>query len=163
MSRKDAIRLEPAARPASEDPALVEISGLPRLAEAIRLLTEDGGAVPADSKLLEAAIRRLGMDDVKVEPEHVDALVALGTLERVMIGRTLHLVWRSDASDDRVHVPRTAGPITSDLTEDDLRFRLDIELDIEHERLLLYRVILILELVAGALLVRQALLWYLQG
>ena len=41
-----------------------------------------------------------------------------------------------------------------------MEFQLDLALDVERERLLLYRVVLVLELLAGALLVRQALLWY---
>jgi len=52
---------------------------------------------------------------------------------------------------------------TQELPADDVEFRLDVSLDIERERLLFYRVILVLELLAGALLVRQMLLWNFVG
>lgn len=51
-------------------------------------------------------------------------------------------------------------PPAHELSADELEFRLDVALDVERERLLFYRVVLVLEVLAAALLVRQILLWY---
>ena len=159
MTHAPKLRLEPDSGPIAPDAALAEINGLPRLAQLLRDLTAGGGAIPADSKYIEAALRARDLDAIAVRPEQIDALVALGAVARVMVGTTLHLVWEADAGERGGTVPATP----SVLNEEDLRFRLDIETDIEHERLLLYRVLLVLELLAGVLVARHFLLGYLQG
>jgi len=61
--------------------------------------------------------------------------------------------------------PSTEGgpsprPPADAISSDELEFRLDVALDVERERLLFYRVVLVLEVLAAALLIRQILLWY---
>lgn len=53
--------------------------------------------------------------------------------------------------------PETKAPVDPGVLEDQA-FRLRLELDMEHERLLLLRVFLVLELLGGLLLLRSWLL-----
>ncbi len=74
----------------------------------------------------------------------VDSLVNEGALDRVQIGRRGHLTRVGNAADDDV----------SELE----RFQLQVLLDIEMEKILLFRVAIVFELIVLALLLRSWLL-----
>jgi hypothetical protein len=78
----------------------------------------------------------------------VEALVSLGIIGRITSAGQTRLVWMRD---DDIGATSTLDPGIEE-------FRLDIALDLEHERRLLYRVTLIFELVLLIVIIRQIVL-----
>lgn len=121
-----------------------EIDQLVVLADRLGAQMPRGGSIPDSvdevARLLDA--------HVAVSARQVEALVALGIVGRITSAGQTRLVWMRD---DDIGATSTLDPGIEE-------FRLDIALDLEHERRLLYRVTLIFELVLLIVIIRQIVL-----
>ncbi len=124
-----------------------EIDQLVVLADRLGAAMPRGGSI-ADS--VDDVAQLLG-EHVTVSARQVEALVALGIVGRITSAGRTRLVWMRD---DDIGATSTLDP---DVEE----FRLDIALDLEHERRLLYRVTLIFELVLMIVIIRQIILGFI--
>lgn len=148
----------------------------PVLATLRELLREPGDLLPADDDIVVRQWPR----DAKVDPKQVPGLlrrlVALGVLRKVVLGREVHLCLAANtgavslpqASPDAT--PDGAGPAKSETHDDESSdaktaeqrlFQLQMIADVETERVLLFRVGIVLELLFLLTLLRQIVLWYL--
>lgn len=126
-----------------------EVDALARTAAALEMVLEPGVTVPDALDVVAARIAERG-HQVEVTARQVEALVALGVVGRVTSGGTTGLVWMRDGW--AAYVPPSAAD-SPELEE----FRLELGIDVERERLLLYRIALIFELIAAIIIVRQIL------
>lgn len=132
-------------------------------------LASSGALLPEDPEILAALGRCLGpgAPSVRDWALGVQRLLAQGVLERVIVGRCAHLCWsrRSEASlpsregpgDERE--PRSPDSASLEETSETSRdFELRVQLDVEKERLLLYRTSAAFALVVHFMLLRELLL-----
>lgn len=127
-----------------------ELAALADLARALGSAIVDG--VPDNPAQVAAMLDDGPGPRAEVTASRLHALVELGVLGRVTSGGTTRLVWTTDGQDTTTLVP--AEPAKPDTEE----FRLDLAIDVEHERLLLYRVAFAIELVGAIIIARQFLL-----
>jgi hypothetical protein len=121
-----------------------EIDQLSALADSLGAAMPRGGSI-ADS--VDEVSSLIG-EQMSVSARHLEALVALGIVGRITSAGQTRLVWMRD---DEIGATSTLDPGTEE-------FRLDIAIDLEHERRLLYRVTLIFELVMLIVIIRQIIL-----
>jgi len=76
--------------------------------------------------------------------ELVEDLVSNGSFDRIQIGSQQHLT-------------RRVRPVVG-MDHDKERFQLEISIDLEHEKQLLYRIVIVLELIVIGLILRQWIL-----
>lgn len=88
---------------------------------------------------------------VHILADSLDRLVALRYVRRVFIGSEPHLV----VGDRPVVQRRHSSDVGVFPSREDELFRLELASDIEHEKVILYRVVLVLEGLAALLLLRQ--------
>lgn len=147
----------------------------PIVAALRRLLPEPGDLLPADDQI----ILRLWPRDLEIDctqvPSLLDRLVVLGVLRRVIIGREAHLCLsrvpnRAKESGPAAATIQISAPSQSEATQEDPQeeknaehrlFQLQMTADVETERVLLFRVGIVLEFLGLLTLLRQILLWYL--
>jgi hypothetical protein len=124
----------------------------------LRRAEPDGAAAGMTAEELEAA-------DVHVSPSQIDALVALGILGRRVTGGAPRVVWLWDgAGEAQAEAPGQLAAVDAGGTEvaeaggdahESEEFLIDVAADQQHERLLMYRVILSFATVAAVLVVRE--------
>lgn len=154
------------------------------------LLPAPGDLLPEDPQIvMRQWPSGTGVDLAEV-PQRLQRLLALGLVRRVIIGRERHLCLdRGDASGPTLLEPAApsnpapASPTTkspapanpapanpapaapaavpTESSEEHRRFRTQLLADIETERVLLFRVGIVLELLGLLTLLRHILLWYL--
>jgi len=153
-----------------------EVDVLSEVVDRIRELSFDNSYLADDPATINAQLQERGLDNIQVGSRHIEALVALGVLGRVISGGRSHLAWMNDGvlkdppSQSLITVENSSlvdsdqdinKRSEKDIETNDL-FKLDVQLDMEHEKLLLYRSLIVVEGIAGLLLLRQMLLWYFQ-
>ncbi len=116
--------------------------------------------VLAELREVRAAIAEATGERSGVTQRQIDALVALGVLGVVSSGGIQQLVWMHDGVPSRPAPMHLVATETGTPGEDVDRevFRLDIAIDLETERLLLYRVSLVAIVVIGMIIARQLLI-----
>lgn len=132
-------------------------------------LASSGALLPEDPEILAALGRCFGAGAPSSRDWAlgIQRMLAQGVLERVIVGRCAHLCWsrRSEASvpsregpgDERE--PRSADSASLEGTSETPRdFELRVQLDVEKERLLLYRTSAAFALVVHFMLLRELLL-----
>jgi len=160
-----AIQGGPPPNPISEDP-----TGLPdsrpyrddRLLSALMAMgLADGGLLPNDSNLLVT----LWPGDAQPSACELDAAIvrlsATGALRPVVVGREMHLAagYAMAPSTNTQHgLSEVEGPDATDARAEQQLFELQVEVDVENERVLLYRILATLGAIGFALLARQTAL-----
>ncbi len=137
------------------------------------LLPQAGDLLPDDDAILLHLWPRDCVSDPKQVPILVRRLLALGYLRKVIVGREAHLCLAQDpalpqasaetAIQTESHeqsAPQIDAKQERDHAEQRL-FQLQMISDVETERVLLYRVAIVIELLALLTLLRQLLLYYL--
>jgi hypothetical protein len=155
---------EPGSGPASAaTPARL---GVPRdlaapYAALCEVLTQTQGLVPEDPSVLAKLwppgfAKSLGLGTLEAD---IERLVHLGFVRRVFIGTEPHLLLPAAPGPD---LAKRAEPApTAAASEDPERqvFELQVRVDTETERVLLYRVLLIVLVIGGFVAAREWLLW----
>lgn len=134
------------------------------------MILTDADMLPADPSLLRA-IWPAGTvpPDTRALGQSLRRLVAAGRLRQLVVRREPHVALPASYSEGppfftRAEPGKGVGPSerpepTAELDKEVAdEFDLELALDIEHEKLLLFRVIVIVEAIIAALLVREAIL-----
>lgn len=145
----DETRLVWTAGPSPTRPG-TELGRLAVLAQHLAAALRNGSVVADDPTVVAALVAAEARGDVS--RRRLDALCALGVLGRVESGGATTLVWMRDGW--AAHAV-AAGAIP-DLSSE--AFKLDVAIDVEHERLLLYRIAFVVEVIAAVVIVRQLIL-----
>ena len=140
------------------------------------LLLTKGDLIPCDLVLLRElwpAERSFPKDEVVTEA--IQHLVAERIrFRQVVVGREYHIARGSTRSQSRNQKKDQKSPPDSDKSAPESdenhtstlsfseEFDLQIAVDVEHERVLLYRVLVMMELIAAFLLLREGILWWLK-
>jgi hypothetical protein len=132
-----------------------EIAALGRAAEALRLTLAESGPLPDETQAVRTAIGEVTGARAEVTSRQIEALISLGVLGRVVSGGSATLIWMESgiAGAPARHDQANEGD-QLDGVETEI-FRLDLAIDVAFEKLLLYRVALVLEAVAAVAIVRQ--------
>lgn len=138
------------------------------VAEALRsalrqLLSEPGSLVPADVAILQTLWPLVGE-----VPAANDLQVALADLlvkrefRQVFVGRDAHIaqVTAPQTGGTWLTIQQTITPKVESIPDEDSNFDMRVALDIETERQLLFRVLVVLESIGALLLAREAALWW---
>lgn len=145
-----------AARSGDRAPNAGPISQIDQL-EAIAAPLEGalggGRSVDDTPESVTEASRRVAPGAPAATARQIDALVELGVLGRVVSAGEARLVWMLDGW---ARGPAGAAPAPD--ADDNERFRLDLAIDVERERLLLYRIALVFEVIAAIAILRQLIL-----
>ena len=155
-----------------------EVNVLSDVVANLRALSFDEGFLADDPSKINSQLKDAGLDQTEVSSRHIESLVALGVLGRVISGGASYLAWMNERDkDDPIPVLTRSADLLSNQEKESLEvidaedkqavetndlFKLDVELDMEHEKLLLYRSLIVVEAIAGLLLLRQMLLWFFQ-
>ena len=131
-----------------------EIGALGQVAGELRRAFVVSPILPSELTELRAAIAAAIGQRAGITGAQVESLIALGVIGRVSSGGVDRLVWMRDGAPEAPEATRLVEP-APELVADDEAFRLDIEIDIESERLLLYRVVLVGLLVIGLVIARD--------
>ncbi|MDH3226266.1 MAG: hypothetical protein OEM67_04155 [Thermoleophilia bacterium] len=132
-----------------------EIAALGRAAEALRLTLAERGPLPDELAAVRTTIGEVTGARAKVTSRQIEALISLGVLGRVISGGSVALIWMESGSvpatavGDRAREGDQLGDVETEI------FRLDLAIDVAFEKLLLYRVALVLEAVAAVAILRQ--------
>jgi hypothetical protein len=144
----------------------------PILSTLRTLLPEPGDLLPADDAIIMRQWPRDEGIDVSQVPALLARLVSIGLLKRVVIGREAHLclcrapaVVKKESPIEQTKSPTEnppdEAPKTAPASAEHRLFQLQMIADVETERVLLFRVGVVLELLGLITLLRQILLWYL--
>lgn len=141
-----------------------EKAGLPaELAAALAtlrlLLPQPGDLLPEDPQIISRQWPRDSVIDAGLAPRLLDRLIALGQVRRVILGQERYLCLTASREPAPPRV--AAQPEGGEDAENQKRFQLQMIADVESERILLFRVGIVLELLALLVLLRHCLLWYL--
>lgn len=154
--------------------AFNEVGVLSEVVSNLRALFLDEGYLPDDPGKINSQLTEASLDNTRVTSRHIESLVALGVLGRVIAGGHSYLAWMDVRHANRSVPALVKSPDllpkpemeiakateTSQAVETNELFKIDVELDMEHEKLLLYRSLIVVEVIAGLLLLRQMLLWF---
>ena len=130
-----------------------EIGALGGVAGALRRALAERGVLPADIREVRATVAEVTGERSGITEPQIEALIALGVLGRVSSGGREQLVWMRDGAPTTPTGPQVVDSPPRDPESE--AFRLALEIDIERERLLLYRVGLAGLATFGVLLLRQ--------
>jgi hypothetical protein len=173
--------------PAAESPIAVTLpADLTQTLQTLRLLLPaPGDLLPEDPQIVMRQWPGGSGVDLAEVPQRLQRLLALGLVRRVIIGRERHLcLERGDVKSPTAQEPAapsspatpnpaapnpaTPNPATplpgtspTEASEEKRRFRAQLLADVETERVLLFRVGIVLELLGLLTLLRHILLWYL--
>lgn len=149
------------AEPVEEASAPEAVLGLVERSRELRSILELRRTLPDDVGGVRAAIAEQTGEESRVSARDIEALVALGVMARVISGGESRLLWVGGAlapelarDEDEAHARSDENRIE---VESDL-FRLDLAIDLESEKLLLFRTLMMLELIAAIVLLRQVAL-----
>jgi len=155
MDRRPASRTG-ADRPGEEREPATVLAGLRARLGGLGPSDEGGGGLTVEQ--LEAA-------NVGASAQQIDALVALGILGRRVSGGEARLVWAWDRIESgegegggEGELGSGTGVVAPESGQVDSRaeeFDVDLAADYEHERLLMYRVIIAFEIVVAIILIRE--------
>lgn len=123
------------------------------------LLPQPGDLLPEDPQIISRQWPRDSEIDAGIAPRLLGRLTALGQVRRVILGQERYLC----LAGSREPVPLRVAPQPEggEDSENQKRFQLQMTADVESERILLFRVGIVLELLALSVLLRHCLLWYL--
>ena len=126
------------------------------------LLAEPGSLVPADAELLQTIWPLKG--DVPSVVELSEALVELlaqREFRQVIVGRDAHIARVGNGSGSALVAANQSTSVTgAEQDSGEIDFDLKVALDVETERQLLFRVLVVLESIGALLLAREAALWW---
>jgi hypothetical protein len=132
---------------------IAQIDQLEAIAATLEQALAGGRSVGDAPASVTEASRRVAPGAPAAAARQIDALVELGILGRVVSAGETRLVWMLDGW---ARGPAGAAPAAdADANEE---FRLDLAIDVERERLLLYRIALVFEIIAAIAIVRQLIL-----
>lgn len=129
------------------------------------LMPHPGDMLPADPEILQ----RLWPRSSELQPASavrlIERLQALGLVRRLIVGREPHLCLGESLPPPMAALQESSTarpqPEAADLAANH-HFQLQLAMDVESERILLYRVGIVLALLGLFVLMRHCLLWYLQ-
>ena len=138
------------------------------IAEALRsalrhLLSEPGSLVPSDVAILQTLWPLVGevpaANDLQVA---LAELLAKREFRQVFVGRDAHLTQVTAPQTDATWptIQKNMTPKVESIPDEDINFDMRVALDIETERQLLFRVLVVLESIGALLLAREAALWW---
>lgn len=131
-----------------------EIGALGGIAGALRRTLIERKSLPADLREVRASVAEVTGERSGITEPQLEALIALGVLGRVSSGGRDSLVWMEDGAPTVPASPHVVSPGDEEAVESE-EFRLDLQIDIESERLLLYRVGLAGVATVGVVLLRE--------
>jgi hypothetical protein len=159
-----------------------EVAALAEVARALEVAFARCSSAEDDLVCVNAMIAEVGDTECVATQRDIEALVALGVLGRMISGGESHLIWMRGTRARREATPAAHHPAdghdnaragflsprkrrgSRQVKVDDREqasteeFRLDLAIDLEREKLLLYRVALTFEGVALVVIVRQIIL-----
>ena len=116
------------------------------------ILSDPSMVIPDDLVLIQSLT-----NDYECTRDDLSELIESGWLRRVVVGREPHLALNSRKMCTSVPVPRSSDFATP---ENDA-FRQRVLLDVESERIVLYRVVIVVQAIAAMVLTRSLLLYWL--
>jgi len=134
----------------------------PLYAALSELITRAEGLAPEDSTVLTKLWPAGFSKPLGTLRSDIERLVHLGLVRRVFIGTEPHLVLPAFATQEPVAAERALGVSTDTAKANDPErdvFELQVRVDTETEGVLLYRVLLVVLVIAGFVAAREWLLW----
>lgn len=153
--------------PSLSAPASPARLGVPRdlaplHAALCELITRAEGLAPEDTAVLTKLWPAGFSRPLGTLSSDIERLIHLGLVRRVFIGTEPHLVLPEAAAQEPVAAERTLGISTDTEKANDPErdvFELQVRVDTETEGVLLYRVLLVVLVIAGFVAAREWLLW----
>lgn len=136
----------------TESNASARLAALAKVAEDLRDVMASARALADDIETID------GLVEPEVDARQVEALIALGLLGRIISGGSSSLVWTGRLVPELQRSAPAAGVDVDKACAESEEFQLDVAADYQHERLLMYRVIVAFETVAAIVLIREIVL-----
>ena len=125
------------------------------------LLSSQGMLVPADCDLLFELWPSSGICPEKsILRMCIDQLISDGEYRKVIVGREAHLTLGNKRKIAKQIQQTQSNEIHEPEDVDSQLFNLQVSIDVEHERVLLYRILLVLGGIGALLLLREGALWW---
>lgn len=126
------------------------------------LLAEPGSLVPADAELLQTLWPLEGDAPSVLElGQALVELLAQREFRQVIVGRDAHIARVGNGSGSPLVAANQSTNVTgAEQDSGEIDFDLKVALDVETERQLLFRVLVVLESIGALLLAREAALWW---
>ncbi len=131
----------------------------------LELLQDVGQVIPADAAILTALWPERFRDPGSLESE-IERLVDAGTLRRIYVGSEPHLAsGRTPGTAKRQPLEAAPAPVESGprpAAADDIEemFQLQVQLDLEREKALFWRVAVAIGSLGALVILREWLLWF---